>query len=576
MPRLSFVFFAFFTATNLTAFAAEITRVLPPPAVKISDADRAALEMQLADFARLLKDFDPKQPPALLPDAEVYSKAVRFALLHGEFYNKDDAAKDVAKAKALLKSGSNRLQLLKSGKTPWTTTPGPTVLAYRSRIDNSLQPYGLELPEKFDPSKPYHLVVWLHGRGDTATDMHFIADREKKKGEFQFPNAIILHPFGRHCNAYKFAGEVDVFEAIEDVQRRYKIEGKPILMGFSMGGAGCWHLAAHYPDYWQCASPGAGFVDVKRYQGLSGDKLPVWYVQELWNWYDVPPYTKQLAKLPLYSYSGELDKQKASADIMEAEYKKAGAQLKRIIGKEMPHKYDKPSIAEITKWVAGEMQKPSTPIKYQGPHFQSNKPGQPVTGPIDQAFCEKFIFVAPSGKSSNPKVQAWVEQEMQHQLRRWREVMRGEIRVVKDTDLTPEDQQNCNLILWGDPQSNSMIRETIKKFPISWTPQEIKFGVEYLPADQAVVVGIYPKNKLLGIESAKGSIVFNSGLTFREGHDKTNSQQTPKLPDWAVIDISTPPSDTAPGKIVSAGFFDKDWKFVNPATQQIEFEKKKK
>jgi len=165
---------------------------------------------------------------------------------------------------------------------------------------------------------------------------------------------------------------------------------------------------------------------------------------------------------------------------------------------------------------------------------------------------------------------------MQHQLKRWREVMRGEIRVVKDTELTPEDQKNCNLILWGDPQSNSIIRETIKKFPISWTPQEIKFGVESLPADQAVVVGIYPKNKLLGVESAEGSIVFNSGLTFREGHDKTNSQQTPKLPDWAVIDISTPPSDTAPSKILSAGFFDKEWKFVNPATQQLEFEKTKK
>lgn len=234
----------------------------------------------------------------------------------------------------------------------------------------------------------------------------------------------------------------------------------------------------------------------------------------------------------------------------------------------MGHKYDKPSIAEITKWVQGEIKKPSKPVKYNGPHYQSNKLGQQVTGPIDQAFCDKFIFVAPSGKSTNPRVTAWVEQEMQHQLRRWRELYRGEIRVVKDTELTLEDQRDCNLILWGDPQSNSAIRETIKKFPINWSPQEIKFGVEFLPADQLVLVGIYPKNKLLGIESIKGSIVFNSGITFREGHDKTNSQQTPKLPDWAVIDISVPPSDTAPGKVVSAGFFDKDWKFVDPASQK--------
>jgi len=567
MPRFLFAFFAFLAATNFIVTAAEIARVLPPTGIKISAADRAELEKQLVDLQGALDNFiagasiNPPQQE-LLPDVAVYAKAVRFALTNGEFYD----PKDIAKAKSVLKSANDRLQQLKNNKAAWPTTPGPQVRAYRSRIDDSLQPYGIELPEKFDPSKPYHLVVWLRGRSDKGTDMHFIAEREKKKGEFQFPNVIILHPFGRHCNAYKFAGEVDVFEAIEDVQRRYKTQGKPVIMGFSMGGAGCWHLAAHYPDYWQAASPGAGFVDVKRYQGLSGDKLPEWYVQELWDWYDVPPYTKQLAKLPLYSYSGELDKQKASADIMEEEYKKVGEKLKRIIGKDMPHKYDKPSVAEITKWVQGEMKKTSTPIKYTGPHYQSNKPGQTETGPIDQAFCSQFIFVAPSGISSNPKVQAWVEQEMQHQLRRWRELMRGEIRVVKDTELTPKDYRNCNLVLWGDAQSNAVIRDHGQKLPIPWSQEGFKVGEKTYSSDQ-VLVAVYPKRKIWRGEWP-GVVVLNSGPTFREGHDKTNSQQTPKLPDWAVIDITTPPSDTAPGKIVNAGIFDKDWKFVDPVLQK--------
>jgi hypothetical protein len=571
MPRLLFAFFTFLAATNFAATAAEIARVLPPPGIKISDADRAELEKQTAELQRAidgLHEGDNLKPAqkGLVPDVAVYAKAVRFALLNGEFFD----PKDVAKAKNVLKSANERLQQLKANKAAWPTTPGPQVRAYRSRIDDSLQPYGLELPEKFDASKPYHLVVWLRGRSDKGTDMHFIAEREKKKGEFQFANAIILHPLGRHCNAYKFAGEVDVFEAIEDVQRRYKTEGKPVIMGFSMGGAGCWHLAAHYPDYWQAASPGAGFVDVKRYQGLSGDKLPEWYVQELWNWYDVPPYTKQLAMLPLYSYSGELDKQKASADIMDEEYKKVGEKLKRIIGRDMPHKYDKPSIAEITKWVESEMKKSSTPIKYQGPHYQNNKPGQKLTGPIDMAFCDKFIFVAPSGKSSNPKVNAWVEQEMQHQLRRWRELYRGEVTVVKDTDLTTDQMVRANLILWGDAESNKLIGRYAKNFPIVWDAKTISAGKQTVASEDHVLVGIYPKQLLSPDTNAKldGYVVINSGPTFREGHDKTNSQQTPKLPDWAVIDITTAPSDTAPGKVVNAGFFDKDWKFVEPVAQK--------
>jgi len=54
--------------------------------------------------------------------------------------------------------------------------------------------------------------------------------------------------------------------------------------------------------------------------------------------------------------------------------------------------------------------------------------------------------------------------------------------------------------------------------------------------------------------------VLNSGLTFREGHDRTNSQQNPKLPDWAIIDITQPPDAFAPGRIHDADFFDEQWK----------------
>ena len=36
-------------------------------------------------------------------------------------------------------------------------------------------------------------------------------------------------------------------------------------------------------------------------------------------------------------------------------------------------------------------------------------------------------------------------------------------------------------------------------------------------------------------------IVVNSGFTFRMGARTSNSLQTPKLPDWAVIDLNTPP-----------------------------------
>ena len=54
-------------------------------------------------------------------------------------------------------------------------------------------------------------------------------------------------------------------------------------------------------------------------------------------------------------------------------------------------------------------------------------------------------------------------------------------------------------------------------------------------------------------------VVLNSGFTFREYDYLNNARQVPKLPDWAVIDINTPPSSRWPGKIVEAGFFGERW-----------------
>jgi hypothetical protein len=32
------------------------------------------------------------------------------------------------------------------------------------------------------------------------------------------------------------------------------------------------------------------------------------------------------------------------------------------------------------------------------------------------------------------------------------------------------------------------------------------------------------------------------------------------LPDWAIIDLRTPPDYVWPGKVVTAGFFDEQWR----------------
>jgi hypothetical protein len=60
--------------------------------------------------------------------------------------------------------------------------------------------------------------------------------------------------------------------------------------------------------------------------------------------------------------------------------------------------------------------------------------------------------------------------------------------------------------------------------------------------------------------------VINSGFTYREYDYLNNARQVPKLPDWAVIDVRTPPSPRWPGAIADAGFFDEQWQWKNHPT----------
>jgi hypothetical protein len=54
--------------------------------------------------------------------------------------------------------------------------------------------------------------------------------------------------------------------------------------------------------------------------------------------------------------------------------------------------------------------------------------------------------------------------------------------------------------------------------------------------------------------------VLNSGFTYREYDYLNNARQIPKLPDWAIVDLDTPPDSQKPGKIVAADFFDEFWR----------------
>ena len=346
------------TLTVSIAAAAERSKParVPPPGIAIKESDRTELQSGADSLAGAISELrsDLAGKPALLellPDVQVFHKAVDWALRYDEFYRSNE----VALARGLLKQGTERARQLREDKPSWLAATGLVVRGYVSKIDGSVQPYGLVVPASFSAEriKARRLDVWLHGRDNNLTELKFIADRQRSYGDFTPTDTIVLHPYGRYCNAFKFAGEVDVFEAMEHVKKSYRIDERRIaLRGFSMGGAGVWHLAAHHPGVWAVAAPGAGFAETAEYtKALAKESKPSAWEQKLWQMYDATDYAANFFNLPIVAYNGTDDPQRQAAEMMERAMKAEGLELPRVWGTNIGHKYTPEAKREVSAFV---------------------------------------------------------------------------------------------------------------------------------------------------------------------------------------------------------------------------------
>lgn len=202
-----------------------------------------------------------------LADADLFHKGIIWALR----YETTLTAKDVTLLKQSLQRGHQRADALLANRTPWTARKGKVLRGYISAVDGSTQPYGVTVPARYDGTKPMRLDVVLHGsmRPVGLSELRFGApfdegDAAEKSAPAQ--DFIELHPLGRVENCYRWAGETDVFEAIESVCRNYRIDrDRIVLRGMSMGASGTWHLGLKHPSRFVALGPYCGYVDTHRF-----------------------------------------------------------------------------------------------------------------------------------------------------------------------------------------------------------------------------------------------------------------------------------------------------------------------
>ncbi|MEX2188920.1 MAG: prolyl oligopeptidase family serine peptidase [Pirellulales bacterium] len=661
---------------------AKNVRPVPPPGVEISAEERQELLDKATWLEEAIADLEKRDDArirALLPDVQIFAKAVRWAVEYDEVFNKDD----LRKLDQCTKIGLKRAAQLGAGKSPWTDARGLVVRGYVSKIDGSVQPYGLVIPESYthQTAGRYRLDVWFHGRGETLSEANFLADRMKNRGQFAPPDTIVLHPYGRYCNAFKLAGEVDVLEAFEDVKRQYRVDEDRIsVRGFSMGGAAAWHFAVHYPSRWFAANPGAGFSETPEFLRVFQNETiePTPWEKSLLHYYDCTDWARNISMCPTVAYSGEIDSQKQAADIMAKALAEEGMELQHVIGPGTKHAYHPQAAVEVERrmselakkgrthdtwgtnfvtytlrfnrfgdvtvdslkqhWKRSEVQisdsfeVESSELRDEGEALKLSKfverydvqtngvaaftltlpagrsnanadilvaiNGHDVTmskaksdgswtgsfhvensqlvegdiwesgpakgdglrkrhglqGPIDDAFLDSFLFVRPTGKTRHEAVERWSHAELDRAIGEWRRQMRGDARVKDDTAVTDADIAAHNLVLWGDPASNAVLGRIAEKLPVRWGADKIAVGDKTFAADSHAVAMIYP-NPL----NPDRYVVLNSSFTYREYDYLNNARQVPKLPDWAIVDLSTPAGPRYPGKIAAADFFDEAW-----------------
>ncbi len=334
---------------TLALLAVAAVKQVPPPGIEVPAAEKSELQ---AGLTRLKKSIDALKQNPLIADVMIYDKAVSFALEGNEFYKPTE----IAQAKKLLAEGQARADALAAGTAPWTMATGLVVRGYISKIDQSVQPYGLVLPPTFGQEKPHkwRLDAWFHGRSETLSEVNFITDREKNMGEFTPRDTIMLHLYGRYCNASKFAGEVDFFEALDDVKKHYSIDERRVsVRGFSMGGASVWHIAAHHAGDFAAAAPGAGFAETSEYNSdyRTGKIKPTWFEEKLLHLTNATDYAVNFYQLPVVNYNGEIDPQGQAGDIMARYMSEEGLTLARVFGPQTAHKYHPDSKIDVAQIV---------------------------------------------------------------------------------------------------------------------------------------------------------------------------------------------------------------------------------
>jgi pimeloyl-ACP methyl ester carboxylesterase len=110
-----------------------------------------------------------------------------------------------------------------------------------------LEPYLVNLPAGYTPSRRYPMVVVLHGYNGYYDEGYFLAPQ--LRAAMSSGGYLAVYPLGRGDVQYEHDGELDVLEAQRAAAARYPTDATRVdVTGISMGGFGTTKMATRHPD----------------------------------------------------------------------------------------------------------------------------------------------------------------------------------------------------------------------------------------------------------------------------------------------------------------------------------------
>lgn len=226
------------------------------------------------------------------------------------------------------------------GEDPLVARPGFLRKAFRSKIDGTLQPYMVYLPEGYDKGRKYPLMVFLHGSASDESSL-------RGSAELIPPGFIAVGPLGRgKSNAFcRDHAQEDISEAIAAVAQDYSVDPSRILLaGFSMGGYGVYRTFYETPSRYRALAVFSGGPD------LGGRYAPRETAPDFTDEKNLIPFRG----VPLFIFHGGKDLNVSLPVTREvaAKLEKAGARVELRIEPDKGHERPGPeSLEAYRQWV---------------------------------------------------------------------------------------------------------------------------------------------------------------------------------------------------------------------------------